>query len=580
MAVTTHWIGTATAQAVLERGGNAFDAAVAGAFVLHAVEPHLNGPGGDLVGIIAPLGREPEVVGGQGPAPAEASIERLRAEGVEQMPGAGALAAAAPGGVEALLWILERHGSWELGDCLAYAVEYLEVGQPASAQLSRVIGAVEGLFRRSWPSSAAVWMPKGRPPVAGELVTNPAYAVTLRRLVADGERGGRTRVDRIRAAGRAWRDGFVAQAIDDFARTPHEHSDGRSYCGLMRRSDLAGFEVVTEPPLSVHFHGTTVLKPGFATQGPVTLQTLAILKHVPDACLDPSTALGVHTITEALKLAMADRDTYYGDAHGPDAAPTGLLDPAYAARRAALIGETASLEFRPGVEVPESPPGLVPTLHETPLEPTDTTAGEPTVSRTGETRGDTCHVSVVDRWGNMASLTPSGGWLQSSPTIPALGFCLGTRLQMTWLDERSPSALVPGRRPRTTLSPTMLMRGGDVVAGLGTPGGDQQDQWQLLYLLRTIVGGYQAQQAIDAPTFHTTAAVGSFWPRTWTPGGLVAEARLGADVLEELERRGHRLTVSGDWTLGRLCVVTRDSATGQVGAAANPRGAQGYAAGR
>lgn len=222
----------------------------------------------------------------------------------------------------------------------------------------------------------------------------------------------------------------------------------------------------------------------------------------------------------------------------------------------------------------------MPPLDETPLESTDATAGEPTVSRSGETRGDTCHVSVVDRWGNTASLTPSGGWLQSSPTIPALGFCLGTRLQMTWLDERSPSALVPGRRPRTTLSPTMVMRDGEVVAGLGTPGGDQQDQWQLLYLLRTIVGGYQAQQAIDAPTFHTTAAVGSFWPRTWTPGGLVAEARLGARVLDELDRRGHRLTVSGDWTLGRLCVVTRDPATGRVGAAANPRGAQGYAAGR
>lgn len=314
MSATTHWVGTATAQSVLERGGNAFDAAVAAAFVLHAVEPQLNGPGGDLVGIIAPLGRDPEVVGGQGPAPAAAGIERLRAEGVEQMPGAGALAAAVPGAVEALLWILERHGTWELGDCLAYASDYLEAGQPASAQLSRVIGAVEGLFRRSWPSSAAVWMPKDRPPAAGELVANPAYAATLQRLVVEGERGGDTRVNRIRGAGRAWREGFVAAAIDDFVRTAHEHSDGRAHCGLIQRSDLTDFEVVTEPAQLVSFHGTTVLKPGFATQGPVTLQTLEILKHFPDECLDPSTALGVHTITEALKLVMADRDTYYGDA--------------------------------------------------------------------------------------------------------------------------------------------------------------------------------------------------------------------------------------------------------------------------
>lgn len=580
MAATTHWIGSATAQSVLERGGNAFDAAVAVAFVLHAVEPHLNGPGGDLIGIIAPLGRELEIVGGQGPVPAAASIEWLRAEGIEEMPGAGALAAAVPGAVEALFWILERHGTWELGDCLAYAIEYLEVGHPASPQLSRVIAAVEELYRSSWPSSAEVWMPGDRPPFAGEQVANRAYAATLRRLVQEADSGGGTRVSRIRAAGRAWREGFVAQAIDDFVRTPHVHSDGHQHRGLMQLSDLADFEVVTEAPLSITFHGTSVLKAGFSTQGPVMLQALAILQHFPDECLDPSTALGVHTITEALKLAMADRDTYYGDAFGVDAVPIGLLDPAYAARRAALVAETASLQFRPGTDVPGSPRGLVPPLHEMSQEKVGATAGEPTVSRTGETRGDTCHVSVVDHWGNVVSLTPSGGWLQSSPTIPTLGFCLGSRLQMTWLDERSPSALIPGRRPRTTLSPTMLMRDGEVVAGLGTPGGDQQDQWQLLYLLRTIVGGYQPQQAIDAATFHTTGAVGSFWPRTWTPGGLVAEARLGASVLEELERRGHRLTVSGDWTLGRVCVVTRDPATGRVGAAANPRGAQGYAAGR
>lgn len=580
MSATTHWVGSATAQSVLERGGNAFDAAVAAAFVLHAVEPHLNGPGGDLIGIIAPLGRDPQVVCGQGPAPAAATISGMRADGIDEVPGAGALAATVPGAVPALLWMLERHGTWELGDCLAYAIGYLEDGHPAGPQLSRVIGAVEALFRTSWPSSADMWLLEGRAPTEGECITNRGYAATLRRLVQESERGGDTRLTRVRAAGRIWRDGFVAREIAQFVGQPHLHSDGREHRGLLQRGDLRAFEVSSEPPLSLDFRGTTVLKPGFYTQGPVMLQALAILSHFPDDRIDPSTAIGVHTITEVLKLALADRDTYYGDAHGQDAAPLGLLDPSYSLRRAALIGDTASLEYRPGTDVPGSPMGQVPPLQETPREPADPTAGEPTVARNGETRGDTCHVSVVDRWGNTVALTPSGGWLQSSPTIPALGFCLGSRLQMTWLDERSPSALVPGRRPRTTLSPTMLARGGQVVAGLGTPGGDQQDQWQLLYLLRTLVGGYQAQQAIDAPTFHTTAAVGSFWPRTWTPGGLVAEARLGTRVLDELERRGHLLTVSGDWTLGRLCVVTRDPASGRVGAAANPRGAQGYAAGR
>jgi gamma-glutamyltranspeptidase/glutathione hydrolase len=206
--------------------------------------------------------------------------------------------------------------------------------------------------------------------------------------------------------------------------------------------------------------------------------------------------------------------------------------------------------------------------------------GEPTVLATGETRGDTCHLDVVDRWGNMISATPSGGWLQSSPAIPELGFCLGTRLQMTWLEPGTPSTLTPGKRPRTTLTPTLVLRNRRAVTALGSPGGDQQDQWQLPYLLRTIVGGYSPQQAIDAPTFHTTSMPGSFWPRTWEPGGAVVEDRLGEDVIAGLERRGHRITRAGDWTLGRLSAVVRDPLTGVLQAAANPRGAQGYAAGR
>ena len=266
---------------------------------------------------------------------------------------------------------------------------------------------------------------------------------------------------------------------------------------------------------------------------------------------------------------------------GPDdaarAALNVLLSPAYAAERRALIGESASAELRPGVV-----PGREP--FRPPLRETDDAhaagVGEPTVTADGEQRGDTCHVDVVDRWGNMVSATPSGGWLQSSPTVPELGFCLGTRLQMTWLEDGASSSLEPGRRPRTTLTPTLVLRDGHAVTALGSPGGDQQDQWQLLYLLRTIVGGYSPQEAIDAPAFHTRSMPDSFWPRTWAPARAVVEDRLGAGVIAELERRGHRVTRAGDWSLGRLSAVTRDPATGLLGAAANPRGMQGYAAGR
>ncbi|MGW3795755.1 gamma-glutamyltransferase, partial [Micromonospora arida] len=244
--------------------------------------------------------------------------------------------------------------------------------------------------------------------------------------------------------------------------------------------------------------------------------------------------------------------------------------------------DRASAELRPG-----RPDGAQPHLpaHVRPgatrrADPTDATTGEPTVQADGVTRGDTCHVDVVDRWGNMISATPSGGWLQSSPTIPELGFPLGSRLQMFWLEEGLASSLAPGRRPRTTLSPTMVHRDGEPVLACGTPGGDQQDQWQLPFLLRHLVGGQSLQEAIDAPAWHTVSLPGSFYPRDMEPGVLVVEDRFDEGVLAALRKYGHEVRVTDGWSLGRLCAVTRDPATGVLAAGANPRGMQGYACGR
>jgi gamma-glutamyltranspeptidase/glutathione hydrolase len=442
------------------------------------------------------------------------------------------------------------------------------------------VAQVADLFTEHWPTSAELWMPDGRPPRAGESIRNEAYARTLERLVAAGREPGVAddRVARIEAARRAWREGFVAEDATAFGARPHRHSDGADHAGVMTVEDFAAFGAGYEPAVTMEFRGHTIAKTGAWGQGPVLLQMLAILDGFDDDRLDPSTALGAHTILEAEKLALADREAYYGDRDVPLDV---LLSAEYAAQRRALITDRASREFRPGRVAGVEP--FAPPLREDYAPPAGVPAGgvgEPTVSATGETRGDTCHLDVVDRWGNIVSATPSGGWLQSSPAIPALGFCLGTRLQMTWLEDGSPATLTPGRRPRTTLTPTLVLREGRPVTALGSPGGDQQDQWQLLYLLRTIVGGYSPQQAIDAPALHTTSVPGSFWPRTWTPGGAVVEDRLGDDVIAELERRGHRVTRAGDWSLGRLSAVTVDPATGLLGAAANPRGGQGYAAGR
>ncbi|MDR7277247.1 gamma-glutamyltransferase family protein [Catenuloplanes atrovinosus] len=578
MCASTHWLASATAQSVLERGGNAFDAATAGAFVLHVAEPHLNGPGGDLVAVLATAADPaPRVLAGQGHAPHGATIEHFRARGLNRVPGAGALAAAVPGAVDSWLWLLAELGTWELADVLDYAIGYAERGVPVVPQLAHTLSTVEELFRSHWPTSYAQWMPGGHVPAPYETLTNAVYARTLRRLINAGVGG--TRTSRIAAARAAWRTGFVAAAVEDFASVPHRHSDGRDHAGVITAADFADFVPSLEPAVTAEFRGVTVAKAGLWSQGPVLLQALTILGHFGDEQIDPSTAEGVHTIVEALKLAMADREAYYGhlDPDEADSVLGRLLSPRYSRERAGLIGPAASTEFRPGdIGVPPYRPPLVTREPATPA----VGVGEPTVQQTGETRGDTCHLDVVDRWGNLISATPSGGWLQSSPTVPELGFALGTRLQMTWLDPAAPSRLAPGRRPRTTLTPTLLLRDGLAVAALGTPGGDQQDQWQLIYLVRTLVFGSDPQQAIDAPAFHTTAVPSSFWPRTWTPNGLVIEERAGREVIDGLRARGHDVTVSGPWSQGRLSAVTRDPATGVLQAAANPRGAQGYAAGR
>jgi gamma-glutamyltranspeptidase/glutathione hydrolase len=578
MAASTHWLATASAQAVLERGGNAFDAAVAGAFVLHVVEPHLNGPGGDLVGIFATaVDPQPQVLMGQGPAPAGATIERYRDEGLDLVPGAGGLAAAIPGAVDAWLLLLRDHGTWELGDVLAFAIGYARDGHALVPAAAATIARVAQLFADEWTTSADLWMPGGAPPSAGAVVRNPAYAAVLDGLVHasctvrdDGPVGRAARID---AARREWKTGQVAYEAAAFLAAPHRHSDGRTHAGVITADDFATFDAGYEEPVTREFRGRTIVKAAAWTQGPALLQTLGMLEPLTDELLDPSTELGAHTILEAQKLSFADRDAWFGD---DDVDLATLLSEEYLDERRSLITHTASTDFRSGaVGGREAVP---PPLRTTAASAVGT--GEPTVEKSGETRGDTCHIDVVDRWGNLISVTPSGGWLQSSPTIPALGFCLGTRLQMTWLEAGHPSSLHPGRRPRTTLTPTLVLRDGTPEFAIGSPGGDQQDQWQLLVLLRMIVGGYAPQQAIDAPALHTTALVDSFWPRTWSPTGAVVEDRLGDEVITGLEKRGHSVTRAGDWALGRVSAVGRDHDSGLLWAAANPRGMQGYAAGR
>ncbi|MFF7837783.1 gamma-glutamyltransferase family protein [Streptomyces ossamyceticus] len=607
MVSSTHWLASQSAMAVLEDGGNAYDAAVAAGFVLHVVEPHLNGPAGEVPLVLATADGEVRVLCGQGVAPAGATIEHYRGLGLDLVPGTGPLAAAVPGAFDAWMLLLRDYGTKDLADVLKYAIGYAEDGHAPVENVGATVESVRDLFEKEWVSSAEVYLPGGRAPRPGELFRNPALAATWRRLLAEVEGAG-DREARIEAAREVWRSGFVAEALVRQAGRPTLDTSGERHTGTLTMADLAAWSASYESPATYDWNGWTLCKARPWSQGPVLLQQLALL---PDELPAYGSADYVHLLIEGCKLAMADREAWYGDA-----APvplTELLSDAYNAERRALVGDTASYDLRPGSPggrtprlsaharvVATDPPGFSPlgvgeptvgggragsgepTVAKSPLSPVP---GEPEVRADGSTRGDTCHLDVVDRWGNMVAATPSGGWLQSNPVVPELGFPLGTRLQMTWLDEGLPNSLTPGRRPRTTLTPSLALRGGVPVMAFGTPGGDQQDQWQLHFFLGVALsppvrGGLDLQGAIDAPNWHNDGFPGSFYPRGMRPGSVTVESRMPAEVVAELRRRGHDVTVGEPWSEGRLCVVARDPVTGVLSAAANPRGMQGYAVGR
>ncbi|MCF3962075.1 gamma-glutamyltransferase family protein [Streptomyces fuscigenes] len=589
MVASTHWLASQSAMAVLEAGGNAYDAAVAGAFVLHVVEPHLNGPGGEAPIILAPAGGPVRVLCGQGVAPSGATVAHYRSLGLDLVPGTGPLAAAVPGAFDAWMTLLRDHGTLHLADVLRYAIGYAEDGHAPVERVGATVETVRELFETEWPSSAELYLPDGRSPRPGELWRNPALAATWRRLIAEAaDEGGGDRVAGIEAARRIWREGFVAEALVAQAARPTMDTSGERHTGTLTAADLAGWSATYEEPATYEWDGWTLCKAGPWSQGPAFLQQLALLPSRAADLPAYGSAEYVHRLVEGTKLAMADREAWYGDA--ADVPLEALLSERYNTGRRALIGEDASRELRPG-----RPDGRTPRIsaHATAVAAGETGvlpepragAGEPTVAKDGATRGDTCHIDIVDRWGNMVSATPSGGWLQSNPVVPELGFPLGTRLQMMWVEEGLPNSLTPGRRPRTTLTPSLALRDGVPAVAFGTPGGDQQDQWQLHFFLALVLrdpvrGGLDLQGAIDAPNWHTDSFPGSFYPRGMVPGGLTVEGRTDPAVVAELRRRGHEVTVGEDWSEGRLCAVARDPATGVLSAAANPHGMQGYAVGR
>jgi gamma-glutamyltranspeptidase / glutathione hydrolase len=580
VVASTHWIATAVGMATLEKGGNAFDAAAATAFTLQVVEPHLNGPGGDVPVIVYDVRRgKPEVICGQGPAPAAATIAHYRGLGLDMVPGTGLLAACVPGMFDTWMTLLRDYGTMRPADVLVPAISYAQHGYPLVERASATIAMVEKLFRDYWPTSAAVYLPAGKVPEPGMMFTNRKLAETYIRVLRDSENAGGDRVAQIERARKIWSQGFVAEAIDTFCRTQDVMDvTGERHRGVLTGADMARWQAHVEAPLTYDYGRYTVCKAGVWSQGPVMLQQLALLAGFDLDGLDPAGPEFIHLQVECAKLAFADREKFYGDPDFVKVPIETLLSDAYNAERRKLVTNKASLELQPGSVAGFG--GVVQMRREDGprLAVGDFGAGEPTVGRMGEVNGDTVHFDIVDQAGNMVSSTPSGGWLQSSPVIPELGFCLGTRAQMFWLDESHPAALVPGKRPRTTLSPTMALRDGEPYLAWGSPGGDQQDQWTAQFFLRHVHAGMNMQESIDAPAWHSEHFPISFWPRTARPGVLVVESRVPEASIKELRARGHEVEIGPGWSEGRLTAASR--VENRRRAAANPRGMQGYAAGR
>ena len=578
VVTSTHWIASAVGMSVLEKGGNAFDAAVATGLCLQVVEPHLNGPAGDMPAIFysATTGKV-EVLCAQGVAPEAATIKYFNEQGLTLIPGSGLLATVVPGAFDGWMLMLRDHGTMSLREVMQPAIDYARSGHPMLPRVADMIAGLAEFFADEWPTSAAVWVPNGNVPKQHALFKNPELAATYDRLASSE---GKTRKAQIDSARTQWREGFVADAIFDYVKDARvmDVSDSR-HSAVLAPSDLRNWRARYEAPLSYEYHGWTVHKTQAWSQGPVLLQSLAILKGIDIAAMNPDGAEFIHTVIEAMKLAYADREVYYGDPDFSDIPMDVLLSDEYNDARRQLMSSKASIEQRPG-RLPgfETQADAYIERAQRSFNGGKVAAREPTRTHLTEKRGDTVHLDVIDRWGNMVASTPSGGWLQSSPVIPGLGFPLNSRAQMFWLDEGLPSSLLPHSRPRTTLTPSLAEKDGTQLV-FGTPGGDQQDQWQLIWFLRFVHFGFDLQRCMDAPLFHSLHFQSSFFPRETMPGEMMIEPSISDDVISDLRKRGHKVSVAEPWSIGRLTAAMRQP-DGVLRAAATPRLMQAYAVGR
>jgi len=568
---TGHYQATAAGFRILAQGGNAFDAAVAAGLALNLVEPQNNGLGGEAPTLVYSA-REKKVfaVSGMGWSPQALTIAWCRQNGVDLIPGDGYIPACVPAMMDTWALILARFGSFSLAQVAAPAIELAEEGFPVDAVLQQALARGEKLFRETYPSTGKIFLPGGNLPSVGERLRNPDWTAALRKMVQAEAACGGSRVAGIEAARDVFYKGEIAERIVAYSQAhPVVDATGQAHTGLLTQADMAEWHASLETPVSVEYRRLEVYKCPAWTQGPVFLQQLTLLEGFDLAGMGHNSAEYLHTYIEAVKLAFADREAYYGDPLFDPTPYEVLLSKAYADGRRGLITAQASPDLRPG-DVGQG----VPAYAARPVLEDNRLAG-----RYNSHNGDTTHLDVLDAEGNMVACTPSGGWIQSSPVIEGLGFPLGTRAQMFYLNPARPNALQPHKRPRATLTPTLVTRDGLPYLGFGTQGGDMQDQWTAQFFLNVVDFGMSLQEALDAPLVHSDHFPSSFYPREAYPLQVSVEGRIDPQVRQALEERGHKLVVPGDWTHGRVLAVEYDPARGILLAGASPRQAIAYAMG-
>ncbi len=578
-----HYLAAAAGFRIMEQGGNAIDAAAAMCVCLNLLEPQSCGIGGEVPTLVySAKDGKTYALSGMGWSPQEFSIDWCRDNGIDLIPGDGYLPITVPAVVDTWALALSRFGTMSYAQVLQPAIRLAEDGFPVYQGLHNSLASSRSKYMDLYPTTGEVYFPDGRVPEVGEILRNPDFAEMLKTMCrAEQAAAGKGRAVGIEAARDAFYKGPIAERIIAFIHdNPVEDASGVAHTGLLSYEDMADWRAELEEPVTYNYRGLDVSKCPSWTQGPVFLQQLAILEGYDLRGIGHNSADYLHTVIESAKLAFADREAYYGDPKFDDVPMDVLLSESYSAGRRELIRENASMDMRPGDVgngVPEY--ATIPVAEDNRLalgigarEVRDLGLGHAHM-------GDTTHLDAVDSEGNMVAATPSGGWIGTSPVVKGLGFPMGTRGQMFYLNPNRPNALASRKRPRATLTPSLATRDGGPFMVFGTPGGDGQDQWTLQFLLNYVDFGMGLQEALDAPTVHSVHFPSSFYPREGFPGRLIAESRISREVISALEDRGHEVKLTGPWANGKVLGIRYDRERGVIAGAASPKGSIGYAIG-